>query len=253
MFEHDFDDFMELLDGAISLNPKWAPLNPTGKALFFKAMEQYPFDQVSMALMAHMRDPKAGMFQPTPAHLIGHIQGRAGNDGRPTADEAWAIALTSIDEADTVVWTEEAASAFALCRSVLNMGDEVGARRAFIDAYNRMVTEARASGKPAKWSASMGWDATKREAALTKAQTAGLLAAPVVREMLPNYATTKMQECPEGLKRVKEALKELEDARVKADRIRAEKVASDRLAVDQRKRELAEQAELIQKQEKVHA
>lgn len=109
-------------------------------------------------------------------------------DGRPGVEEAWAIALTSQDEADTVVWTTETAEAFALCRPVLAMGDEVGARMAFKDAYLRLVAQARATNAPAVWSASIGWDQTKRTAVLKRAARAGLLPAPQATALLSGPA-----------------------------------------------------------------
>jgi hypothetical protein len=109
-------------------------------------------------------------------------------DGRPGVEEAWAIALTSRDEADTGIWTAEAAEAFALCRPVLDGGDEVGARMAFKDAYLRLVAAARAASKPAEWSASMGWDQKKRIAALMRAATAGMLRAPQATALLAGPA-----------------------------------------------------------------
>lgn len=248
MFERDFDEFVELLDGTISLNPNWKPLQPVGKALFFKAMEPYTLNQVSAALTAHIRDTKAGMFQPTPAHLIAQIQSSAGNDGRPTAEEAWAIALTSRDESDTVVWTAETAEAFLLCQPILSLGDEVGARMAFKDAYNRLVTAARAAGKRATWSASLGWDVTKREAVLKRAQVAGMLPAPTVHALLPNHSGMKTTEepYPEGLARLKEELKKLQDGWSRNAERRAADVAAEREAEARRKQEIADKVAAYQ-------
>lgn len=194
MFDRDFDEFAALIDGAISLNPNWKPIQPAGKALFFNAMAPYSLDQVRSGLTGHLRDPKAGMFQPTPAHLIAHIEARSGGDGRPGAEEAWAIALTSRDEADTVVWTQETAEAFGICGPIMALGDEVGARMAFKEAYQRLVTAARANGVPARWSASLGWDIERRTAALTKASNAGLLPAPVVAGLLPPPASETIND-----------------------------------------------------------
>jgi hypothetical protein len=241
MFDRDFDEFAALLDGAISLNPNWKPIPAAGRALYFRAMEAYSLEQVRAALTAHIRDPKAGMFQPTPAHLIGHIDGQGGGDQRPGADEAWAIALTSRDEAETVIWTDEMAEAFAVCSPVLQAGDDVGARMAFKDAYNRLTAAARHAGKPAKWSASLGWDVTKREAVIRKAQTAGLLPAPTVQALLPNYSASDpdYDVFPEGLKRVKEVMAQLQDGWAKAAERRASERAAEREAEQRKKDEIA--------------
>lgn len=107
------------------------------------------------------------------------------NDGRPTADEAWALALDARDEANTVVWTDEAQEAFALARPVLDAGDKVGARMAFRDAYERIVRDARLANRPAQWSASLGWDPAGRTQVLEHAQRTGLLSAPMVAQLLP--------------------------------------------------------------------
>lgn len=185
MFERDFVQFCQLLDDVCELKPTWKPWTARAKALFFKAMEPYPLEVVSQALTAHIRDPQRGVYQPAPADLVAQIDGMAGNDSRPGADEAWAIALTSCDEADTVVWTTEIAEAFAICQPVLKIGDEVGARVAFKDAYNRIINKARNDRVAVKWVASLGWDLNRREAALTKASGRGLLAAPEVAALLP--------------------------------------------------------------------
>lgn len=112
-------------------------------------------------------------------------------DGRPGVEEAWAIALASRCEADTVVWTSECAEAFGACRAVLELGDEIGARMSFKDAYLRLVARSRAANEPASWQVSIGWDETRRDAAVKRAITAGLLPAPEVPEV-------PLLEAPEG-------------------------------------------------------
>lgn len=106
-------------------------------------------------------------------------------DGRPDENEAWALAVSSRDEADTVVWTAECARAFAVCQPVLAIGDEVGARMAFKEAYVRMVSEARAVGDPVEWTVSQGWDMARRAVALNRAVAAGQLPAPAAAALLP--------------------------------------------------------------------
>lgn len=241
--------FIEMLTDTLAAYSK--PL-PEGAMLnaWWTNLEPFPLPVVSMALTTY-RDEN-GEFAPVPAGIAKRCKLM---DGRPTADEAWAIALTSRDEAETVVWTEEAAEAFGLCRSVLDVGDEIGARRAFIEAYSRFVTVSRGVGRPVKWGASIGWDSAKREVALTKAQTAGLLPAPTVRNLLPNYAEPgeQVQGCPEGLKRVKEELAKLRDGWAKAEKLRAEKIEAERNGAAQKKQEIAENVRLYQRTAKVRA
>lgn len=173
------DLFLKMLAKAMGAYAK--PLPDAGIiASWMEALKPYPLSIVAAAFAAYCDEN--GEFAPVPAGIAKRCKSM---DGRLGAEEAWAIALTSRDEADTVVWTQEIAEAFSICQSVLEMGDEVGARMAFKDAYNRLITAARAAGKPAQWSASLGWDMRKREASLTKAAVAGLLPAPVVAGLLP--------------------------------------------------------------------
>lgn len=89
---------------------------------------------------------------------------------RPSADEAWALSLKAQDESETVVWTQDMAQAWSLCKPVLDVGDEVGARMAFKAAYERIC----AQGGPVQWTISEGWDQERRLAAIQKAEAAGI-------------------------------------------------------------------------------
>ena len=102
--------------------------------------------------------------------------------GHPTANEAWAMVLASLDESETVVWTDQVAEAAAVARPILEAGDEVGARRAFRDAYERIVRER--ADEP-RWFPSLGSDAVRREAALDRAIADGRLRREHVDGLLP--------------------------------------------------------------------
>ena len=90
-------------------------------------------------------------------------------DGRPGKDEAWAIAMTTNDEFETVVLTDEIQLALAAAKPVLDAGDKVGARMAFNSAYERLVGQAREDSKEVNWHVSVGFDANRRTQAITKA------------------------------------------------------------------------------------
>lgn len=183
----DFDEFAQLLDDAYDLIGSGANKVISGgaKSLFFAAMGPYSLAQFRAALSAHCLDKARGRFTPKPADIIEQIEASALNDGRPGAEEAWAIALTSLDEADTVIWSTECAEAFRIAKPVLDASGAISARKGFIEAYERLVGAARAARRPVEWVTSIGWDMGKRELALTRAVGAGVLPPPVVAALLP--------------------------------------------------------------------
>lgn len=106
-------------------------------------------------------------------------------DGRPGSEEAWAIALASNDEAETVVWTEEIALAMSVASPLLEARDKVAARMAFCEAYERIVRVARQAGIPCHWVASLGTDAGRRATALASAVQVGRIAHSQALQYLP--------------------------------------------------------------------
>lgn len=133
------------------------------------------------ALERHALDPERGRFFPRPADLMA----AAPSDGRPSGDEAWALALLARDEADTVCWTEEIAAATAAAWPVLDVGDKVGARMAFLAAYQRVVSRAREDGQPVRWRMSLGHDPQRRADACEAALRQGLVRLEEVEHLLP--------------------------------------------------------------------
>lgn len=95
-----------------------------------------------------------------------------------SANEAWAIALPAIDESATVIWTCEMAKAFQAARQILEGGDKIGARMAFIPAYERFVDQAKRENRQPTYEVSAGWDAHNRDLSIANAVTMGLLPPP---------------------------------------------------------------------------
>jgi len=102
----------------------------------------------------------------------------APSGGWLSANEAWPTALPAMDEAATVVWTPEIARAFEVARPLLEEGDKIGARMAFIPAYDRLVDQAKRENRAPTYEVSAGWDQNMREIAVQTAVTAGLLPPP---------------------------------------------------------------------------
>lgn len=186
MRDADFVSFAEMLDAVCSLLSRGAYTpNPTNTALFFRSLRAHDIDVVRAAFDAHISDGQRGRFVPVPADILAQINATTDDDGRPGAEEAWATAVRGTDEGATIVWTAETREAWGIAKPVFDLGDEVGARMAFKEAYARLVSESRAVRLAPIWAPSLGHDAARREAALSEAVSAGLLAAPVVAGLLP--------------------------------------------------------------------
>lgn len=175
MRESDAGPFVALLRDVFGLYPTAKPLTEGQVAMFFRSCAAYSLEHVRAALDAHVRDPQRGRFPPVPADVIAQLQAAAEDDDRPGPEEAWAIARRATDEAATVVWTAEMAQAWAVALPLLGSRDDVGARMAFREAYQRLVAEARAAGTPPRWSASLGWDEQQRAQAIGQAVQLGYL------------------------------------------------------------------------------
>ncbi|POA52111.1 MULTISPECIES: hypothetical protein [unclassified Pseudomonas] len=126
-------------------------------------LADYSAEAVAGALKSCRRELTSRL---TLAAILQRVQAA---DGRPGKDEAWAIAMTTNDEFETVVLTDEIQLALAAAKPILDGGDKIGARMAFIDAYQRFVSQAREDAKPVNWHVSVGFDANRRTQAITKA------------------------------------------------------------------------------------
>ena len=103
--------------------------------------------------------------------------------GHPTANEAWGVVMASADESDTVIWTDQIAEAAGIARPILDAGDEVGARMAFRDAYERIVRDGGDAAP--RWFPSLGHDPEKRQAAIERAVSAGRMTQKHASGLLP--------------------------------------------------------------------
>lgn len=166
-----------------------------------------------------------------------------------SANEAWAIALPAADEAATVVWTQEMAKAWAIAKPILDAVDKIGARMAFIPAYERFVDQSKRESRLPHYEISAGWDANLRELAVQNAVTAGLLPEPLQdTKALPtpdrpvfhddHVAAYRRHEMSERLRSLSQQLKDQNQQQWK-DRVRAQNEA--RQAHERRKAEMINQ------------
>ena len=177
MNKDDFDQF----------GPAWRAasevynVTPTDAALglTFKVLAKYDLHDIKVAIADYLA---TGQFPPKPADIIQRLTAR---DGRPSADEAWAIAIKSFDEYQTVVMNDDISGALEQARGIYYDGDKVGARMAFKAAYDRKVADSRRGGLLVKWWPSEGFDVDGRRDVLEQAVAQGLLPQSHVDKLLP--------------------------------------------------------------------
>lgn len=239
MVETDFAGFVEMLDAVYALHSKSLPA--PAKVIFFRAMTAYPITAVRAAIDAHVRDAQRGQFPPKPADLIAQIEDKAADDGRPGPDEAWAMAMQSRDEAETIITTREVAEAFEAVKSVLCAGDEVGARMAFRETYGRIVARARVAGEPVRWFLSQGTDPERRKEPIRKAVAMGRLSSTHASALLPKPDATgaTAKGHAEGMARVRAALAGLNSPAERLRRAAEQRLHTEREHTKQAKRAAA--------------
>lgn len=161
-------------------------LSASAAELMAEDLAEYGMEHIAAALRACRRELTSKL---TLAAILQRIQAA---DGRLGRDEAWAIALQAGDERDTVLLTGEILAALQVARPILEARDKVGARMAFLSAYDRLTAQARQEAQPVKWGLSLGFDPDLRVRAIEQARDLGRLPAPEADRLLLQHA----QEAP---------------------------------------------------------
>ena len=176
------DEFLAVIGGLLELYGQQA--STTKVNIYWSTVGQYPIESLRKAANAWVRKSE---FMPKPADLI-KLMGGAGNHLSP--DEAWSIAILASDETNTVVWTNEIAKAWSQAEIVYCNGDKIGARRTFIEAYERLVNESMMYCRPIEFFVSLGNDKSRRVDAINHAVFTGLLTKERANYYLPKPENT---------------------------------------------------------------
>ena len=123
-------------------------------------LSEYPEPQVLGAMRKCCKELKSRL---TLADILTRL-----DDDRPGVEEAWAM-LSSVlgNEQASLIWTDEMREAYGVVAPLAD--DPIAARMAFKERYMVLVSDARDRHEPVKWSASLGYDLTLREAVLRDA------------------------------------------------------------------------------------
>ena len=128
MKNDDLKAFQELMRATLEYYDREA--TPTAIQIYWNALKAYPIDTIKQILNTHIQVSK---FMPKVSEILDVLRNM---DGRPDAQEAWAMVAPSLNNEDvTVVRTADMAMAFGVAYSL--RGDPVAARMAFLEAYRR--------------------------------------------------------------------------------------------------------------------
>lgn len=164
-------------------------LSPGAARVFANDLARYPEEQILAALMRCRREVRNRL---TVADVLGRL-----DDGRPSADEAYAMLPQGED--DTVVWTEEMTSAWAIASEA---DDRVARRMAFLSCYRQAVQRARDEAKPVKWAVSIGTDPRGREHAIQEAVRRGRIGLAHAESLLPGHSIAIAPAVTEFMKKL---------------------------------------------------
>lgn len=154
--------------------------SPPAAKMFAHDLSKYPEEQVLEALTRCRREVRGVL---TVQDVVSRI-----DDGRPGPDEAWA--MIPRDETQTIVWTDEMAQAWGIALPLLDVGDKVGARFAFREAYVKAVSFARNLARAPHWQVSYGTDPHGRLLALLDAADRGRLTREQAHHLAPHELPT---------------------------------------------------------------
>ena len=152
-------------------------------AVYFEDLGHFTNEELDEMVRSHRRDTECGQFFPKPANLLAKAKKA---HQHPVADLAWATAIKSFDEKDTIAWTQEIAGARQAALPVWNSGDKVGARHAFKAAYEAILARLPPESVP-KWQLSGGHDPRLRHDAVQRALEMGMISKSQADGLLPHY------------------------------------------------------------------
>ena len=152
-------------------------LSKTSLAIYWDTLREYDLHALQEAMRCHVKDPGHGRFMPKPADIIRHLPG----DRVMGADAAWEIAMKSRlwDEDATIVVSRAVFRSFPF--AIWEMGDKVGARMAFKDAWPAALAKYGDGVE-----VSMGLDPAGRAPAVLDAVRTGMIEQLMARSLLPD-------------------------------------------------------------------
>ena len=133
-------------------------IKPERVSVYWDALKHRDLTDIKTAINRHIQDADRGRFFPLPADVAAQLP----KELHPwlSANEAWAACPKS--ESDSAALCHEISSALCVAQDLMDMGDMIAARMAFIEHYNRLVESAKSIGEKPEWFPSYGFDKENR-------------------------------------------------------------------------------------------
>ena len=144
-----------------------ASLSPAAAESMVAELVPYSLPSVAAALRRCQRDLQGRLPL---AAILERL-----DDGHPGPEEAWAMYPKSED--DTALVTDEIMAAGTVATALIDEGDLVAARMAFLEVYRQRLAQARLEHRQARWWVTLGMDPRGRVAVLTQGVEQGKIAA----------------------------------------------------------------------------
>jgi hypothetical protein len=196
MIDADKANFKSLMESSMSIYNVEIDVNVL--KIWWSALQRMSFQHVSEAFSRYIQDPKVGRFAPKPADILGIFEAM-NPDGRIGADEAWA--LYPHNEWASAVITNEMAEAMGIAQSLMH-SDEVAARMAFKEAYNRITNNNKFNGIAPKWFPSLGHNIDAREPVIKEAVEKGRISQEQYLQLCPPKPDKKVVDSINELQRL---------------------------------------------------
>lgn len=193
-------------------------ISPIAISVMAEDLSEYPINIVIEALSILRKESKGRM---TLASIIENIN-KLSPDGRPGSDEAWA--MIPRDEITSVVMTNEMAEALSIARPLLDEGDQIGARMAFKESYNRIIESNKRNGIKPKWFPSLGFDNEGHLPALEQAVRLGRIEKSHALSLISPDQGRKLLECDKPVLSI--VHKKLTDEEVKENILKMKELLS---------------------------
>jgi len=166
-------------------------------SVYWDALCHRDLDDIKSAINKHIQDSNRGRFFPLPADVSAQLPKEL--DAWLNANEAWAVCPK--DEYTSAASCDEICQARDVAKDLINMGDMVAARMAFIEHYNRLMQAAKDEGRKPTWFPSYGFDKETRYAADREVVERKNLALPPGQKLaLPEPENVKQIEFKDLLK-----------------------------------------------------